>query len=230
MTMITIRQLRYFEALAETLHFGRAPSRLNISQPALSAQIAQMETDFGTALFERPAERRLADAGRPDGWRGGCAGSWPKCATSKRSPRPATNCSSASSGSASSPLLAPYLLPGLLAELAQSFPRLAVGVRENVTAQLADELARGELDCVVQALPVERKGVGRSRSARTRSFWPCRKPARPALAVPVRARTGGGRAADLLEEGIACAIRRSTSAGSPNRGISRASARRASTR
>src|SRR4051794_16813807 len=51
--MLTIRRLRYFEALADTLHFGRAARRLNISQPALSAQIAAMEEGFGRLLFER---------------------------------------------------------------------------------------------------------------------------------------------------------------------------------
>ena len=53
MTMLTVRQMRYFEALADTLHFGRAAHRLNITQPALSGQIAQMEADFAVRLFER---------------------------------------------------------------------------------------------------------------------------------------------------------------------------------
>ena len=51
--MLTIRQLRYFSTLSETLHFGQAAKRLNISQPALSAQIAQMEEFFGGPLFQR---------------------------------------------------------------------------------------------------------------------------------------------------------------------------------
>ena len=51
--MITIRQMRYFEALASSQHFGRAAELSNVSQPALSAQIREMETVLGVRLVER---------------------------------------------------------------------------------------------------------------------------------------------------------------------------------
>ncbi len=51
--MITIRQMRYFEALATTGHFGKAAEMVNVSQPALSAQIAEMEAALGVKLVER---------------------------------------------------------------------------------------------------------------------------------------------------------------------------------
>ena len=53
MIRLTVRQMEYFEALARTLHFGRAAALAGVSQPALSSQIAEMEEKLGCRLFER---------------------------------------------------------------------------------------------------------------------------------------------------------------------------------
>ncbi len=65
MILLTIRQMEYFEALAETGHFGRAAALVGVSQPALSAQVAEMEQRLGRRLFERGARAaRLTEEGR----------------------------------------------------------------------------------------------------------------------------------------------------------------------
>jgi DNA-binding transcriptional LysR family regulator len=62
---LDLRKLRYFVAVADTLHFGRAADELHIAQPALSRQIRALELDLGTTLLTRDSHGvALTDAGR----------------------------------------------------------------------------------------------------------------------------------------------------------------------
>ena len=63
--MITLRQLRYFDAFARHLHFGRDAEAVAVSKPALSIQVRELEATPGIALVERPLPRRSA----PASWR-----------------------------------------------------------------------------------------------------------------------------------------------------------------
>src|SRR3954466_896470 len=57
MRNLTLRQLRYFDALARHGHFGRAAEACSVSQPALSMQIKELEETLGGVLLERSARQ-----------------------------------------------------------------------------------------------------------------------------------------------------------------------------
>ena len=62
---LDLRKLRYFVAVADRLHFGRAADELHIAQPVLSRQIRALEQDLGASLFTRDSHGvALTDAGR----------------------------------------------------------------------------------------------------------------------------------------------------------------------
>ena len=151
--MITLRQLRYVTSLARHRHFGRAAEECAVTQPALSMQIRELEREIGTELVERrPGEIVLTETGAEVARRA------EHILTAARDLVDFARHRDVLTGALRLgiiPTLAPYLLPRLFPLLQKRYPRLRLEVRETQTSQLLAELASGELDCVVLALPAD---------------------------------------------------------------------------
>ena len=155
---MTLTDLRYIVALARERHFGRAAETCHVSQPTLSVAVKKLEDQLGVALFERSAssvrltpigeqiiaqsERVLAEAARVG-----------EIAAQGKDPLVG-------------PLrlgciytIGPYLLPRLVPLLRERAPQMPLFIAENYTANLVDQLRRGELDIIVVALPVDEPGI-----------------------------------------------------------------------
>jgi LysR family hydrogen peroxide-inducible transcriptional activator len=152
MKNLTLKQLRYFEALAREGHFGRAADVCAISQPALSLQIKDMEDSLGALLFERSARQvRLTGFGEAFGQR--VRTILQAVDELEELARAASQEPLARLRMGVIPTVAPYLLPRIIADLAQSLPGLQLHLRETITPKLVQELTEGRLDMAIVALP-----------------------------------------------------------------------------
>ena len=151
--MITLRQLRYLASLARHRHFGRAAEDCAVTQPALSMQIRELEREIGGELVERrPNDIVLTELGREVAERADTI------LTATRDLVDFARHRDLLSGHLKLgiiPTLAPYVLPRVLPRLQTAYPDLRLEVRETQTKMLLEELTRGELDCVMLALPAE---------------------------------------------------------------------------
>jgi LysR family transcriptional regulator, hydrogen peroxide-inducible genes activator len=151
--MITLRQLRYLTSLARHRHFGRAAEDCAVTQPALSMQIRELEREIGAELVERrPNDVALTETGIE------VADRAERILAAARDLVDFARHRDVLSGPLKLgiiPTLAPYILPRVLPRLQKSYPDLRLEVRETQTRLLLDELAGGELDCVMLALPAE---------------------------------------------------------------------------
>ncbi len=152
--MISLRQLRYLEALATHLHFRKAAEAVAVSQPALSMQIRELEEELGLTLVERRSNGiQLTPEGEEIVRRG---------RRILADVRDLTDYAHHSAQPLNGPLrlgiipsIAPYLLPSVLPALQKAHPDLSLVLRETLTATLIEELQAGDLDAVIAALPID---------------------------------------------------------------------------
>jgi len=147
-----LHQLRYVVAVAETGNFTRASERANVSQPSLSQQIINLETEVGRKLFHRLGRKAvLTEAGE---------------VFLERARRILFEIENAAKELGDNPTLerritvgaiptvAPYLLPTLITRCREQHPNLQIDVREDFRTHLTRATIEGELDLAVVALPI----------------------------------------------------------------------------
>jgi LysR family hydrogen peroxide-inducible transcriptional activator len=192
--------MRYFDALSRTQHFGKAAALANVSQPALSAQIMEMEAQLGVKLVERgrggvfitpkgisilrhvrviltEADRLEETARKGDGVLEGLV------------------------RIGIIPTVAPYLVPRLVPYLRTSHPLIEIELKEAVTDRLLDDLSAGKLDAVIAAMPVDRQGLDICHLFTDRFFMAVAKNDEQVLVSPVSEGQVDTARLLLLEEG-----------------------------
>ncbi len=152
MTKITLRQLRYFEALVQHRHFGVASNACSVTQPALSMQIRDFELALGASLFEKGTHPvQLTPLGRTI------------AAKSKAIMLDVAELEELVRASDNQPLInlrlgviptvAPYIFSGIAKDLTMYFKGLNLKMREAITSKLIGAVVDGELDTAIVALP-----------------------------------------------------------------------------
>jgi LysR family hydrogen peroxide-inducible transcriptional activator len=148
----TLKQLQYLVALRDLGHFGRAAESCYVTQSSLSAGLRELEALIGVVLVERTRRvLRFTPLGEK------------VVAKARRILREAEDLSDLVRAAGKPlvgelrmgviPTIAPFLLPRLLPELRTRFPDLQLYLREETSQAACDGLHRGQLDCVLLALP-----------------------------------------------------------------------------
>jgi LysR family hydrogen peroxide-inducible transcriptional activator len=154
----TVKQLRYFVALAEHKHFGRAAAACFVSQSAFSIAIRELETVLGANLVDRTNRTVTITATGKE-----------VAVLAKLCLQDLTSLTELARGQSRPlegplqlgiiPTIAPFLLPRVLPALRKSFAALKLFLHEDVTEQLHQQLLEGALDVVILALPYELAGI-----------------------------------------------------------------------
>lgn len=156
--MVSLKQLKYFDAVARLGHFGKAAEHCSVTQPALSMQIQELEKFLGVQLLERGRNGVMLTEGGKDIAK--------RAAGVLADVRDIVDFARGQGGVLSGPLgfgvipsVAPYILPQLLPTIRNAFPDIDLHIRESQTQTLVGELLDGQLDVLLLALPVEHADI-----------------------------------------------------------------------
>jgi LysR family hydrogen peroxide-inducible transcriptional activator len=166
---MTLQELRYLVALADTSHFGRAAQACHISQPTLSTQIRKLEEQLGVTLFERTNKSvHVTAAGKEIVARARriLADTDAILDAGQRQSAPLAG----SFRLGVIPTLGPYMLPWLVPALRREYPALRLTVQEEMTSRLLEGLVTHRLDAAILALPISQAGL-ESKALFDEPFW-----------------------------------------------------------
>ena len=151
-----IHQLVYFVAVAETGGFSRAAERCNISQPSLSQQILKLERELGQSLFDRLGRKViLTEAGQNLLPRARAI--LAELQEIEFSLGDEIQAGHGKLAVGLIPTVAPYLLPGVLHNLAEKYPHAELSVSEKLTDNLISDLINGKIDVGIMSTPIHNK-------------------------------------------------------------------------
>lgn len=150
--------MRYFDALATTLHFGRAAALVHVSQPALSAQIMEMEANLGVTLVERTRNNTLLTRKGEDVLKH-VRLILEELDRLEQTARSHGGMFEGQLRIGIIPTVAPYLVPRLIPYLRQHYPAVEIELKEAVTGKLVTDLTEGRLEAVIAALPIDADGI-----------------------------------------------------------------------
>ncbi|MBX7249454.1 MAG: hydrogen peroxide-inducible genes activator [Caulobacteraceae bacterium] len=154
----TLRQLQYLKLLNDHGSFSRAAEAAHVTQPTLSAGIAELERILGATVVERArAGAILTAAGREAVSRAEAI--LAQAEDLVQAVRDAGQPLTGRFRLGVIPTIAPYVLPKALPLLRQAFPRLRLFLREDLTGRLVADLRSGALDAALIALPYDMSGL-----------------------------------------------------------------------
>ncbi len=154
----SLRQLRYFVAIAHELNFTRAAEACFVGQSTLSAGLKELEDSLGVRLVERDRQNvAITPIGLEVLERAKAI-----LAASEDLVEHVLDAGKPMSGTVRLgviPTIAPFLLPDVLPDIRERFPNLKIALREDLTANLLARLAEHQLDFILIALPYETPGL-----------------------------------------------------------------------